>query len=395
MFNFLDPKLLPKVDCSTNCTDNYEVSNLISNQFDKKIRGFIAYPSVKPPIELEFQFICNVNMYFIVVNTSVGNLRCSGIEIFSKSNNTAYVSIAKAMYDKDGVVFCNSRRYTTDTPPPLYTPNYHLGFFKSNAFRSFLNATSIKIVIFKTEKSVPCLGSVQVWGQTSKLCTPKTVETVRKLMNLNKSQKEGNASVTNSNEYVIPEDFKDDLTYEIMTIPYTLPSGKTVDQTTLEKHNQVELSFGRKPCDPFTGINFTDKLKPILNVPLKSRIDMFLLQNSHRPETFGLKRSLRSNLSATNSKRIKPTEDDPYSASSDQLDLLITKAKNNPNFISFTEEQTVDKVCCSCSKIVENIYKLPCTHYYCRPCLLEICKDCICVKCKKHFVRSAVEKCKS
>lgn len=56
-----------------------------------------------------------------------------------------------------------------------------------------------------------------------------------------------------------------------MSIPYTLPSGKTIDQSTLDKHIENENQFGRKPCDPFTGIKFSDTMKPVLNMPLKSR----------------------------------------------------------------------------------------------------------------------------
>ena len=62
-----------------------------------------------------------------------------------------------------------------------------------------------------------------------------------------------------------------------MVIPILLPSGHTVDQETLEKHNKTEAVWGRPPNDPFTGVAFSSVSKPIPNVKLKARIDRFLL----------------------------------------------------------------------------------------------------------------------
>ncbi|KAJ8946294.1 hypothetical protein NQ314_008919 [Rhamnusium bicolor] len=285
MFNFLDTKLTPKITCKFPTMDNYEVDNLISENYVNRMRGFIAYSAIKPPVDMEIEFICPVNIHYIILNTTVGSQKCSGIEIFAKNSKINFTSICRAVYNNQGVVFCNSRKYSGAKLPPNFNSNFHLAFFKSNTFKCFLNASAIRIVIFRTEKSVPCLGSVEVWGTTSTSCSVITTQTVNRIMEklITNSNSTSNVKV---DEFKIPEDFKDDLTYEIMSIPMTLPSGKTVDQNTLEKHINNEISFGRKACDPFTGIKFTDKIKPVLNMALKSRIDMFLLQNSHREEIF-------------------------------------------------------------------------------------------------------------
>lgn len=77
-----------------------------------------------------------------------------------------------------------------------------------------------------------------------------------------------------------------------MTQPITLPSGKVIDQTTLEKHGQNEAIWGRPLSDPFTGIVFNEHRKPIMATALKSRIDKFLLDHSNLNEIKSIPRVL-------------------------------------------------------------------------------------------------------
>lgn len=102
----------------------------------------------------------------------------------------------------------------------------------------------------------------------------------------------------------IPEDFLDSITYEIMTQPIILPSGKVIDQKTLEKHAQNEAIWGRPVSDPFTAVRFNDSVKPIAAFPLKARIDKFLLENSNREEIKKLPRVLGS----LDSEKLKHTK---------------------------------------------------------------------------------------
>lgn len=92
----------------------------------------------------------------------------------------------------------------------------------------------------------------------------------------------------------MPEDFLDPITFEIMTQPIILPSGKIIDQKTLERHGHNEAIWGRPVSDPFTGIRFSDNRKPLAAVPLKARIDKFLLENSNNEEVKKLPRVLGS-----------------------------------------------------------------------------------------------------
>lgn len=370
--------------------DNYEIDNIISDKYADRMRGFIAYSAIKPPVEIEIEFICPVNVHYITLNTVVGSQKCTGIEIFAKNSGVNYTSICKSVYDNPGVVFCNSKMYSKNNLPPNFNSEYHLAFFKYNTFCCFLNASAIKIVIFRTEKSVPCLGSVEVWGKPSRTCSAVTKETINRIMQKSVQNATDNIPNAKSVDFKIPEDFKDDLTCEIMSIPMTLPSGKTIDQSTLEKHVNSEISFGRKPCDPFTGIKFSNTLKPVLNVALKSRIDMFVLQNSQREElakvkhTLGGSRRSSSFLNNCNKRKREPV---------DELDELISKAKQSPNFPNFTTENSDTKLCSKCKTKTEALYEIPCKHFYCRACVLMICQDLKCFICDNIFKKNDVRKC--
>lgn len=77
-----------------------------------------------------------------------------------------------------------------------------------------------------------------------------------------------------------------------------LPSGKVVDQSTIDRHSEVEAKWGRLPSDPFTGLEFTSQRKAILNLSLKARIEKFLMENSEQfktvPRSLGSSRVRRS-----------------------------------------------------------------------------------------------------
>ncbi|KAJ3640888.1 hypothetical protein Zmor_027421 [Zophobas morio] len=352
MYNFLDPKLMPKLQCSAPAMDNYEPHNLISDNEAVRARGFLAYTVTRPPIELEFEFLCSVDISFIILQTSIGNQKCTGIELFARSEASSYVSIAKAVYNTPGLTFCTSRKYSRTNLPPNHDPTNGLFFFKNDTVRVFMNAKFLKVVIFRTERTVPCLGGIKVFGKPARSCSEATVTTIDRIMGRIVPKVTTGGKENNTN-FAIPQDFIDDLTCEVMAVPMTLPSGKTVDRDTLEKHIENEKSFGRKPGDPFTGLNFTENRKPVMNVALKSRIDMFLIQNSTNPSTFSLKRTLGSDQ-INSFKRLR------------------------------TSETSVQ--CCVCQQD-QNLYEIPCRHYYCRQCLLTLLSH-KCNICNTEFSKS-------
>ncbi len=71
--------------------------------------------------------------------------------------------------------------------------------------------------------------------------------------NTNSIQLPGNHS-GNSNSFAnIPLKLLDSLTYEVMLIPMSLPSGHFVDRSTVDKLANNDAIYGRAPTDPFTG----------------------------------------------------------------------------------------------------------------------------------------------
>lgn len=83
-----------------------------------------------------------------------------------------------------------------------------------------------------------------------------------------------------------------------MCQPIRLPCGLAVDANTLEKYYAEESKFGRLPNDPFTGITFTDTLKPVADAALKSRIDSFCTLNADHATIMNLPRTLGSSRTA-------------------------------------------------------------------------------------------------
>ena len=76
-------------------------------------------------------------------------------------------------------------------------------------------------------------------------------------------------------EEPIPDKFLDQLTFEVMALPYILPSGYHVDQLTVDKCRDTDLLYGRPPSDPFTGLPYTESCQPVFCAQLKSEIDFF------------------------------------------------------------------------------------------------------------------------
>uniref|UniRef100_UPI0037E844D5 RING finger protein 37 isoform X1 n=2 Tax=Semicossyphus pulcher TaxID=241346 RepID=UPI0037E844D5 len=148
--------------------------------------------------------------------------------------------------------------------------------------------------------TVPCGGAASalglkalvVWGQPAYCCPAEEVERIKRIQEASErrlprpvlfaptvSQKKApSEAATPPSNLSIPEEFLDPITQEVMLLPMLLPSGMSVDNSTLEEHQKREATWGRPPNDPFTGVPFTSTSQPLPNPQLKSRIDLFLLQ---------------------------------------------------------------------------------------------------------------------
>merc|ERR1712037_894337 len=108
-----------------------------------------------------------------------------------------------------------------------------------------------------------------------------------------------------------PQDFLDSITEEVMEMPMTLPSGHTVDRSTLDKCADHFASWGGPPRDPFTGKLFCKGAEPVFNPGLKSRIDSWRAGSGGgggRGRTLGNAQQISKFLEAKAGKR-KITDD--------------------------------------------------------------------------------------
>ena len=249
-------------------------------------------------------------------------------------------------------------------------------------------------------RRAPVIKKIEIWGEISKLNSREEIEEFSKLnesINL-KVPSESQSLPKNidiSENFKIPEDFLDAITQELLVMPYILPSGAVIDQTTLEKFNKNEEILGRLPSDPFTGVLYTSESNPKFDISLKVRLDEFKLKYSEEIDvknsgrTVGRKEISKpstSNATKHISKKIKLSEES-------SLDEIIQSIYKNNQISSFTTPkrcQENSKKCSTC-KSCENLYKIStCDHIFCKNCLLRL--GTTCNVCKISFENKNVTK---
>lgn len=337
--NFLDAIFDTTVKCSCIVDDFYSIENLVSSDIQKRNCGFMAYRVVKPPIEIEFQLCCSIELKSIKIWPRINSLKSTAFEIFVSSEKTSstYSKVASRFnLLEDGIQFTNNISNNSDEQQFALVPFYPS---VKNLLRKVKN---VKIVIKQTAKCVPVIRKIEIWGNVSKFSSKDQQENVQNKLNQMNGQTDFRStsqptetesnheiSMTNAEQLsssIIPDEFLDAITYEIMALPMVLPSGKTVDNSTLLKHTENEEKWGRIASDPFTGIPFTDSKKPILNVYLKTQIDSFLLKNCHVSEVSTLPRTVGSTL-----KRRIDSNDETSRVDKMQKNLLsLAKFDCNP-----------------------------------------------------------------
>ena len=364
----------------------------------------------KPPATLKIKLSCKIELHSIKIWTCIGSLKSLKLEIYVKSSWNNYTSKIgeSTVINEVGVDFSI-----------LHDQVDHFYLKKADFYRSahymIKNVDEIQVCIKETSKCPPVIKKLEIWGKCSR---SNSQEDIKRLENL--WHQEIDPPIHCEDELILPlsepksinsgtiidDDFLDCITYEIMSLPMVLPSGKIIDQSTVLKHNEYEEKLGRSPSDPFTFQIYTSTRKPILNAALKARIDKFLLQNSNNIElrgvgrTVGRKESAQSevqfynnasiNYEAKNcSKRIKL--DPGPSAGSSSLDSMINNAlKSITRFSQPKEIKEVKCYKCDSSNLL-SLYKIKkCTHLICRECLL--LKNLLCTVCCLSFSNKDVEK---
>lgn len=401
--NFLCPKLKPKVKCSAVADDYYLPDNLISSDRQKNNCGFMAYPVTKPPIDLEFSLICNIELNCIKIWPQINSLKSTGFEIYisrSDDDNSIFEKVGSySNLTENGIVFVRSNE-DTDNP---WSDNGH--FARSRFFRTtgaLRSVRKVRVSIKQTNRCVPVMKRVEIWGRIAMSESNEIRNEIHSLSQISIDSEQPNPKSVSPKEKPnedmnnIPEDFLDAITYEIMTLPMILPSGKTIDNSTLVKHSAQEEKWGRQPTDPFTGVPFNDIRKPILNASLKTQIDQYLLRNDHimavrladRTVATSKKRPISRLLGEdiTNSWCLEPPSDNKRfksdltymfdepkkgnSSNKNSLEKAIDKALNSVRkYTHFLPPNDSQEICKQCDNDL-SLYKLKkCNHLICRKCL--------------------------
>lgn len=360
--NFCDPRLRPEIKCSAISTEGYEVTNLISDSG----KGFLAYSCIKPPIHIDITFICNIQINHILIWPSVGSQKSSGFQLYTRNtndDNTPYTLLSSGYLNAcdAGLLFYPS---DVDSNKISVPPNFLRRYIKVSMRYLTRYTHSLRITICKTENSVPALGKIEVWGTVSPRCGKDVVASVHTLWLKHESMvalpiiehkaETNSTSTTNSRQeneaseetFEVPESFLDAITCELMTQPITLPSGKVIDQTTLEKHEQNEAIWGRSVSDPFTGIAFNEHRRPIVATALKMRIDKFLLENSNLNEIKKMPRVLGRSSTSVIARDRRIFEVPKCVLSKESLKRTIEDAKLNvPKQVIDNNSQQTKRLC--------------------------------------------------
>ncbi|XP_070657299.1 RING finger protein 37 isoform X2 [Bos indicus] len=335
VINLCLPQFRPRIYCNKISADGYEVENLISEDLTKRSHGFRTEYFIKPPVYVTVSFPFSVEICRINIDLSAGGgQNVTGLEMYTSAlssgaswntpecrtpdpdepsipDKEAFTLVGKVLLKNQSQVVFSHRGFKARPPfgpveATLPSPAVVAQELWNKGALSLSHVAHLKICITHvTGGGVPCIKRLEVWGQPAKTCSQEVIDSV--LLVASESlpqdlslqapalpmesdcdsggQSEGQQAPSSLQELAevirdIPEEFLDPITLEIMPFPMLLPSGKVIDQSTLEKCNRSEATWGRVPSDPFTGVAFTPHSQPLPHPSLKARIDHFLLQHS-------------------------------------------------------------------------------------------------------------------
>lgn len=261
------------------------------------------------------QNVTGLEMYTSALSSraSWNTLECRALGSAEPSvpDREAFTLVGKVLLKNQSQVVFNHRGFKARPPfgpveATLPSPAVVAQELWNKGALSLSHVAHVKICITHvTGSGIPCIKRLEVWGQPAKTCSQEVIDSV--LLVASESlprdlalqapalpmesdcdtggQSESPPAPSSLQELAeviqdVPEEFLDPITLEIMPCPMLLPSGKVIDQSTLEKCNRSEATWGRVPSDPFTGVAFTPHSQPLPHPSLKARIDHFLLQHS-------------------------------------------------------------------------------------------------------------------
>uniref|UniRef100_A0A3Q1K407 Uncharacterized protein n=1 Tax=Anabas testudineus TaxID=64144 RepID=A0A3Q1K407_ANATE len=432
VMNLCLPHFYTTVHCNKLCADGYDVTNLLSADPVLRRRGFKLEYFLRPPVQK-----CQVDVELFPWGMDRGQA-CKRLEISTSSDprpsqnfpqKRGCVTKCESNTDssnpepefklvgrcelREETQICFTRSSFSPRPPFLSQPppqpaNCRQEELWSRGLLSVGAVTQLRV-------NIPCGGAASalglkalaVWGQPARCCPAEEVERIKRVHEANERQllqpvlfdssvrktKQPPQTATPPSSLSIPQEFLDPITQEIMTLPMLLPSGVSVDSTTLEEYQKREATWGRAPNDPFTGVPFTSTSQPLPNPQLKSRIDHFVLQKGvvRRDGMLGRQgKGENPQASRLIASKVEANADIKYG----KINSFRTTRKQDLSGVSnhSAEESTAEKqplpqakrprndagekTCsaCSCSVSVystsaSSIYRLTCGHLLCHACL--------------------------
>ncbi|XP_019626265.1 PREDICTED: RING finger protein 37-like [Branchiostoma belcheri] len=357
------PALHPRIHCDKVSADGYDVTNLVSADPRVRARGFRAEYFIKPPVNVILSFPFHIHIQRIDVDPCVGSNVSLGLQILTHSaasvenwlvdskqsstsaslnsalNPDTFNLVGKAFLEERRFLCFKNNRYSPRHPfvgkeflPGALDCNVYETNLWQKSLASLNRVSHLMVRIVRTQSaSIPVLRSVRVYGQPSASCNKEVISLVHQISKSLKQPPPVEPAATSvqsppcKEEEVqdvsrnlqqesskdnpsIPLEFLDEITLELMALPMMLPSGHSVDQSTLDKHSQSEEVWGRPPSDPFTGVPYTRNSYPVPNTALKVRIDKFLLQEGKHltnvGRTVGRRTRSAAQASATTSQTI-------------------------------------------------------------------------------------------
>ncbi|XP_023658881.1 RING finger protein 37 isoform X2 [Paramormyrops kingsleyae] len=302
--NLCLPHFETTVQCNKLSADGYDVSNLLSADAKLRLRGFRLEYFLRPPVHVTLRFrfrveICRVDVALWPSGMDHGQMP-RGLEIHMSSNpppdgphlDLRHFRLVGRCEVKEALCVsfalpCFRSRPPFPEPPPEPPAEARREELWSRGPQSLGSVTQLRVSLPYGGAGSPLgLKALAVWGLPAHCCPPLVLERIVKAHQDSQRQASPTPALpqpsppTSDSPFPdsnIPQEFLDPFTQEVMTLPLLLPSGVVIDNTSLEKYQRQEASWGRLPNDPFTGIPFTRDSQPLPNPDMKGRIDRFLL----------------------------------------------------------------------------------------------------------------------
>jgi len=300
-------KLGASICCSVPSRDSHPPSNLLQG------KGWMADGFIRPPVSIIVHLPCPVALRKLSWTSSFGEHTSLFHKVFATSHtlpcspncpkasgehqrlaNWHRVGISTS---RDGSVKFANRRLVKNAPEETWEK---LGCSEDRFLLEQVTAVQLEICS-TAAASVPCMSDLRIEaspapGKENKQVAEQVVlrsrrggqgvdETPAPVFSFFGGEEEEEQPEVHvvEDQAVLPtaplvdceppQDFLDSITEEVMEMPMTLPSGHTVDRSTLDKCTDHFASWGGPPRDPYTGKLFSKGSEPVFNPGLKSRID--------------------------------------------------------------------------------------------------------------------------